>query len=169
MSIKAIFVLALVLFGCSQGELEIKHYPEMDNIYHPITLDDSMSDRQLEMAVEGIQMWVDSTEGYFDPPVSIGPVSCHQPHSIHLADVGECEMGEQPDGFFQVGYGDYETPYITVADGQVESRFAHTIAHEIGHYLGLPHGDGIMTLGWDVKTEVTEKNVSDMCEVWLCS
>lgn len=122
---RALLLVLLVCFGCATAEDSAG--PDL----HPVIgIDPDVAD----LALSAIALWQGATGGQYAPAVHLG---CLESDTICLREtdgmVDQC--GET--GSFRGCYGRGE---MQVSEAMAYDQKISTVAHELGHALGLEHG-----------------------------
>ncbi len=138
-----------------------------------LTVDREFSPHQRVQVEKAVELWSEATGGRFRPRLTFGEVECGDPYAIEaVADEG-CRVGqrfESPEGRLHVlGATDLYRHTIAVVSWLEGSSFRNNVAHEIGHYLLMRHGDGIMAQSFRGQPPVvTRDTLAEFCATWGC-
>ena len=141
-----------------------------------LTIDARFSVDQRQSVLDAIDVWRDATGERFDPSVRIGEVSCGQPFALAAVSSEGCHVGQTLDegdstGPIEkvLGAADPERHSISVVTWLQGPDFGHNVEHELGHYLLLGHGQGIMAQSRDHQPAVVAAaSISEFCAIWTC-
>lgn len=141
----------------------------------PLLVDSEFDADQRAAIEEAVNLWTEATDGRFAPTLQFVPVQCEEPFAIEAVHVTGCFIGQKlatarGEGTARVlGATDPESHWISLGAWLEGSRFRETVAHELGHYLLLGHGEGIMAQARQRRSvDVTEASISEFCELWGC-
>jgi hypothetical protein len=157
-----------MLFACSGEE------PDPRVLTEPLLVDAELDDEQREAVQAAVDLWSAATEGRFAPELRFGPVECNDSFAIEAVHTQGCSIGlrvQTGEGRIGqvLGSTDPDEHSVAVAAWLDGSGFRDTVAHELGHYLRLGHGDGIMAQPRDrLSSEVSEGSLSEFCATWGC-
>lgn len=164
----ATVVAGLVLVaGCSGG-------PDPRVLTEPLLVDSELDAEQREAVQAAVDLWSSATDGRFAPELRFGPVECEDPFAIEAVPTQGCSVGlrvRTADGRLAqvLGATVPEEHSVAVAAWLDGDAFQDVVAHELGHYLLLGHGDGIMAQPRDrLSSEVSPRSVSEFCDTWGC-
>lgn len=164
----ALFVVCVLVLGCS-GTV-----PDPRILTEPLLVDAELDSEQRADVQAAVDLWSDATEGRFAPQLVFGPVTCGESFAIEAVHTPACFVGQKfatSDGrILQVrGATDPDEHSVAVAAWLAGRGFRDTVAHELGHYLLLGHGEGIMSQreGRD-SSEVAPSSISEFCDIWGC-
>jgi len=136
---------------------------------------DAELDAEQRSAVQAaVELWSGATQGRFAPEVRFGPVECGDAFAIEAVPTQGCSVGlrvRTADGSIGqvLAVTDPEHHTMSVAAWLNGEGFRDAVAHELGHYLLLGHGDGIMAQPrYRTSSEVSEASVSEFCSTWGC-
>lgn len=163
----------LLFFGCGAGvEADVRILEGTLWIDHEFTQEQQA---QIEAAV---RLWREATGGAFSPTTAVGPVSCGQAFAIKAIHSSGCRVGQVVAdaaggrGREQrvLGAADARDHSVTVVSWLSGADFRNNVAHELGHYMLIGHGDGIMAQAREQEPpRVTELSLNEFCAVWGCS
>ncbi len=156
-------------FGC------VETSPDPRILTGPLFVDSEFDAEQREAIQAAVELWSDATKGRFAPQVSFGAVRCEQAFAIEAVHSEGCYIGQAVDddgaeGTERVlGAADREAHWMSVVTWLDGDEFRNNVAHELGHYLLIGHGEGIMAQARDQQgTEVAATSVSEFCAIWDC-
>ena len=161
-------VACLLSLGC------LEQGPDPRILTEPLLVDAEFDAPQRDAVQAALALWSDATRGRFAPRVRFGPVECEESFAIEAVHGSGCFVGqtvESADGSLGqvLGATDPELHAISVATWLAGSGFRDTVAHELGHYLLLGHGEGIMARSRGLRSsQITEATISEFCAVWGC-
>lgn len=164
---------ALLVLGCSAGVEADARILE-----GTLSIDREFSHEQQGLIVAAVNMWREATGGAFSPSVAVGEVSCGQAFAIKAIHSSGCRVGQvvaeatdDGEGELRVlGAADIDDHWVTVVTWLSGASFRDNVAHELGHYMLLGHGDGIMAQAREHEPpRVTELSLSEFCAIWGCS
>jgi hypothetical protein len=162
----AAFAACFVTVGCMEAN------PDPRILTGPLFVDREFDAEQREAIQAAIELWSDATDGRFAPAVSFGDVSCEQAFAIEAVHSEGCSIGHAvgDDGAERVlGAADREAHWVSVVTWLDGNEFRNNVAHELGHYLLIGHGEGIMAQARDQQgTEVAATSISEFCAIWDC-
>ena len=141
-----------------------------------LTLDTAFSVDQRQSILDAIDVWRDATGGRFDPSVSFADVSCGQPFALAAVASEGCHVGQTVDEGDSagptervLGVADPARHSIAVVTWLRDDDFGHNVEHELGHYLLLGHGQGIMAQARNHQPAVVAPaSISEFCAIWSC-
>jgi hypothetical protein len=141
----------------------------------PLVVDSEFDAAQREAIQAAVVLWSAATNGRFAPELSFGAVQCEQAFAIKAVHSEGCYIGQAVDdddgeGNERVlGAADRASHWMSVVTWLDGSDFRNNVAHELGHYLLIGHGEGIMAQARDQQgTEVAATSVSEFCAIWDC-
>ena len=140
----------------------------------PLLVDSELDSEQREAVQAAVALWSDATEGRFAPELLFGPVECKDPFAIEAVPTQGCSIGLRvrtaKGRVGQVlGATLPEGHSVAVAAWLDGDAFRDVVAHELGHYLLLGHGDGIMAQPRDrLSSEVSAGSIAEFCDTWGC-
>jgi hypothetical protein len=161
-------VACALALGCSEAG------PDPRILSGPLRVDSEFDAEQREAVLAAVELWTHATHGRFAPELEFGPVECKDSFAIEAVHAPGCVVGqkvESADGRDGrvLGGTDPELHSIAVATWLDGSGFRDTVAHELGHYVLLGHGPGIMAQRRDRESsEVAAASVSEFCAIWGC-
>lgn len=165
---KATVLACAMSLGCLEAEPDPR-------ILTGALLVDSEFDAEQRAAIQAaVELWSEATQGRFAPDLQLSPVQCGDAFAIDAVHTSGCFVGQEvetEDG--SIGYvrgaTDPESHAVSVAAWLEGSGFRDTVAHELGHYLLLGHGDGIMAQPGERRSaQVAEASLREFCAVWDC-
>jgi hypothetical protein len=69
-----------------------------------------------------------------------------------------------------LGVADMDGHSVAVVSWLSGAAFRNNVAHELGHYMLIGHGDGIMAQAREHEpARVTPLNVNEFCAIWGCA
>lgn len=149
--------------------------PDSRILTGPLLVDSEFDTSQREAIAAAVQLWSDATNGRFLPQLSFGAVSCEQGFAIEAVHSEGCYIGQAvgedgAEGTERVlGAADRDAHWVSVVTWLEGDDFRNNVAHELGHYLLIGHGDGIMAQARDQQsTEIAPTSVSEFCAIWDC-
>lgn len=169
------FVLAAVtaLTACNQ---DTDADPRL--LWGPLTIDREFSREQRRDILAAVDLWRSATGARFAPEVRIAEVSCGQPFAIEAVHSESCHIGQEveveADGGQRrpqrvLGAAHPEQHWVSVVTWLRGADFRNNVAHELGHYLLVGHGDGIMAQAREhAPAVVTPASISEFCAIWSC-
>jgi hypothetical protein len=103
-------------------------------------------------------------------------VSCGQPFALAAVDSVGCHVGQTLDEGDSagptervLGVADPTRHSIAVVTWLGGADFAQNVEHELGHYLLLGHGQGIMAQARNHQPAVVSPaSISEFCAIWSC-
>jgi hypothetical protein len=148
--------------------------PDRRILTGPLLVDSEFNAQQRDAVQAAVELWSHATEGRFAPELRFGPVQCGDSFAIEAVHTPGCFVGQQIESSegrsgHVLGATDPEVHAVSVAAWLEGSGFRDTVAHEIGHYVMLGHGEGIMSQRRQHRTtDVAASSVSEFCAVWGC-
>jgi hypothetical protein len=100
-----------------------------------------------------------------------GEVKCGQAFAIEAVHAQGCHVGQEVDdtGDRVLGAADSDGHWVSVVTWLEGEAFRDNVAHELGHYLLVGHGDGIMAQAREHQPPwITAASVSEFCAIWEC-
>lgn len=162
-------VACVVSFGCIDAS------PDPRILTGPLLVDSEFDEGQRASIRAAVEMWTEATDGRFAPEIRFGEVGCAQPFAIEAVHTEGCFIGhevddERSDGTDRVlGAADRASHWVSVVTWLEGTAFEHNVAHELGHYMLIGHGEGIMAQARDQQgTEVAATSLSEFCAIWDC-
>jgi hypothetical protein len=158
----------VILVGCSEQG------PDPRILTEPLLVDAEFDAEHREAVQAAVNLWSDATEGRFAPELRFGPVECGDSFAIEAVETQGCSIGrrvETADGSIAqvLGVTDPDQESVAVAAWLSGDSFRDTVAHELGHYLRLGHGEGIMAQPrYRLSSDVSEASLSEFCSTWGC-
>ncbi|HKO93516.1 MAG TPA: hypothetical protein VJU61_20320 [Polyangiaceae bacterium] len=138
-----------------------------------LVVDRAFSTEQRAEVLRAVEMWREATEARFAPEVVFGEVACGQPFAIEAVQAEGCHVGqavaEQNEAANErvLGAADRDSHWVSVVSWLQGKDFRNNVAHELGHYLLLGHGEGIMAQARRHQpARVAETSVSEFCAIW---
>jgi hypothetical protein len=178
-------LLAAVSLLSACGEL-----PDTDPrvLLGPLTIDREFSARQRMDIRDAVEIWAQATGERFAPRVQVGEVSCGQAFAIEAVHDESCHIGQEvrdgdedrddaelhTDGTRRggqrvLGAAHPEQHWISVVTWLEGDAFRNNVAHELGHYLLVGHGEGIMAQARKHEPAyVAPASISEFCAIWSC-
>lgn len=166
-------VLAAVtsLSACSQ---ELDADPRL--LGGPLTIDREFTGVQRQDILAAVDLWRRATGARFAPEVRFAEVSCGQPFAIEAVHSDGCHIGQEvsaEDGQQRpqrvLGAAHPEQHWVSVVTWLAGADFRNNVAHELGHYLLVGHGEGIMAQAREhAPAVVTAGSISEFCAIWSC-
>jgi len=163
-----LLVASALLVACSAG---LDADPRI--LTGTLVVDRSFSAEQRAAVMSAVEMWREATDGRFSPKVVLGEVACGQAFAIEAVQSEGCHIGqevvEQDAAATQrvLGAADRDSHWVSVVTWLDGSDFRNNVAHELGHYLLLGHGEGIMAQSrWHQPARVARSSVSEFCAIW---
>jgi hypothetical protein len=137
-----------------------------------LVLDQDFEPEQREAIQAAIDRWSEATAGRFAPTLAFGEVACGEPFAIEAVhDVG-CHVGQwydEEETARVLGAADRGSHWVSVVTWLDGNYFGDNVAHELGHYMLLGHGDGIMAQAREGQgTQITESSIQEFCSIWGC-
>ena len=172
-TIRLIASWALLVLGCGSGVDADERILE-----GTLWVDHEFSHEHRELIAAAVNMWSEATGGAFAPAMAVGQVSCGQAFAIKAVHSSGCRVGQVVDHAARDGRGeqrvlgsaDPEGHSVTVVSWLSGAAFRNNVAHELGHYMLIGHGDGIMAQAREHEPpRVTALNLSEFCAVWGCA
>ena len=158
--------LALVASACGQTA------PDPSVLQETITIDQELSAEQQQDVREAVKLWARASGSAFNPETSVGQVECGQPFAIKAIAEEGCGVGHalpEDEHMRVLGLANAEAHTITVVAWLEGTRFRYNVAHELGHYLYVGHGEGLMAQErWGQEPVLTEQTVEELCSVLPC-
>lgn len=120
-----------------------------------------------------VERWSDATAGWFAPSLTVGEVACGQPFAIEAVHAEGCHVGQRVDSDDDtvrvLGAVDRGAHWVSVVTWLEGSNFLDNVAHELGHYMLIGHGEGIMAQAREGQgARITEETVREFCAIWSC-
>jgi len=138
-----------------------------------LLVDRDFSTEQRAEVLRAVEMWSTATEDRFAPDVVLGEVACEQAFAIKAVPSEGCHVGQaiveenQPASERVLGAADRDSHWVSVVTWLEGREFRNNVAHELGHYLLLGHGEGIMAQARRHQpARVAETSVSEFCAIW---
>lgn len=173
MLVRSVVLAASALFtACSSSGLDAD--PRL--LRGTLTVDREFSREQRADILAAVDLWRRATGARFAPDVHIGEVSCGQPFAIEAVHSESCHIGQKVvDGDGQrrpqhvLGAAHPDDHWISVVTWLDGAAFRNNVAHELGHYLLVGHGDGIMAQAREQQPAVVARtSISEFCAIWRC-
>lgn len=169
MSLRLALVLGLA--ACS-GTVETAD-PRV--LHGTLRIDSAFSEQQQQQVIAAVDMWSEATGGLFQPQLIVGEVFCGQAFAIEAVASRGCRVGQQADGepadsgMRVLGAANRLRHTVTVVTWLDGDSFRNNVAHELGHYLMMGHGQGIMAQQRHGQTPVvSHESLQEFCSVWPC-
>lgn len=145
-------------------------------LWGPLTVDREFSREQRRDILAAVELWRQATGARFAPEVHIAEVSCGQAFAIEAVHSAGCHIGQEvADARGQrrpqrvLGAAHPEDHWISVVTWLEGADFRNNVAHELGHYLLVGHGEGIMAQAREHEPAVVAKtSISEFCAIWSC-
>jgi hypothetical protein len=140
----------------------------------PLLVDSELDAEQRDAVRVAVELWSDATQGRFAPALRFGPVQCGESFAIKAVHTPGCFVGQEVESAegrtgHVLGATDPEAHSVSVAAWLDGSGFRDTVAHELGHYVLLGHGEGIMSQRREQRSpEVAAASISEFCAIWRC-
>jgi hypothetical protein len=138
-----------------------------------LVVDRSFSAEQRAEVISAVEMWREATDDRFAPKVVLGEVACGQAFAIEAVQSEGCHIGqeiaEEHAAATQrvLGAADRDSHWVSVVTWLDGSDFRNNVAHELGHYLLLGHGEGIMAQARQHQpARVAQSSVGEFCAIW---
>jgi hypothetical protein len=157
-----------MFFGC------LAEGPDPRVLTEPLLVDAELDAEQRDAVQAAVTLWSDATQGRFAPELRFGPVQCGDSFAIEAVHTQGCSIGlrvRTAEGRIGqvLGVTDPEQHSVAVATWLSANAFRDTVAHELGHYLLLGHGEGIMAQPRQrLSSEVSGASLSEFCGTWGC-
>ena len=168
MRIGLLLVASAVSLACSAG---LDADPRI--LTGTLVVDRSFSAEQRAEVISAVEMWREATDDRFAPQVVLGDVACGQAFAIEAVQSEGCHIGqevvEENEAATQrvLGAADRDSHWVSVVTWLEGSDFRNNVAHELGHYLLLGHGEGIMAQARRHQpARVAKTSVSEFCAIW---
>lgn len=169
-----LLVLAVVGLLSACGE-ETDTDPRL--LQGPLTVDSEFTREQRADIVAAVDLWQRATGARFAPELRFGEVSCGQPFAIEAVHTSGCEIGQEVgDGAGQshaqrvLGAAHPHQHWVSVVTWLSGSDFRNNVAHELGHYLLVGHGEGIMAQAREhAPAVVAPSSINEFCAIWDCT
>ena len=145
--------------------------PDTRLLSGPLLVDDEFDADQRAAIQAAVEMWSAATDGRFAPEIRFGEVRSRQAFAIEAVHGEGCSVGQQVDdtGDRVLGAADRDAHWVSVVTWLEGSAFRDNVAHELGHYLLVGHGDGIMAQALDHQPPwIAPASVSEFCAIWGC-
>jgi hypothetical protein len=172
-----VLVAVALLNACSQA-------PEDDAdprlLMGPLTVDREFLPEQRADILAAVDLWRRATGGEFAPEVRFADVSCDQPFAIEAVSSEGCHIGQEVHEQDDDEHDDDERPrvlgaahphqhWISVVTWLDGASFRANVAHELGHYVLLGHGQGVMAQARKHEPAVVAPtSISEFCAIWGC-
>ena len=173
LAIRLLVSCALLVLGCGSGiEADVRI------LEGTLWVDREFSHEQQGQIAAAVDMWREATGGAFSPAIAVGEVRCGQAFAIKAIHSSGCQVGQvvaQASGpgrgeLRVLGAADAEGHWVTVVSWLSGADFRNNVAHELGHYMLIGHGDGIMAQAREHEPpRVTALSLSEFCAIWGCS
>jgi hypothetical protein len=167
-------LVAVVVWAGALGCIDA--HPDPRILTGPLLVDSEFDGAQREAIAAAVELWSDATNGRFVPQLSFGSVRCEQAFAIKAVHSEGCHIGQAAgddgaEGTERVlGAADRDSHWVSVVTWLEGDEFRNNVAHELGHYLLIGHGDGIMAQARDQQsTEIAPATVSEFCAIWDCN
>lgn len=141
----------------------------------PLSIDSAFSEEQQQEVIAAVDMWSEATGGLFQPELRIEEVECGQAFGIEAVAQRGCRVGQSVDdsederGLRVLGSASRGRHTVAVVSWLDGASFRNNVAHELGHYLLMGHGNGIMAQQREGQPPVvTDANLREFCRVWQC-
>jgi len=138
-----------------------------------LVVDRALSTEQRSEVLRAVEMWRAATEDRFAPDVVFGDVACGEAFAIKAVESEGCGVGQElveanePTHEHVLGAADRDSHWVSVVTWLEGSDFRNNVAHELGHYLLLGHGEGIMAQARRHQpARVAKTSVSEFCAIW---
>ena len=162
-------VVWAVSFGC------VEPGPDPRLLSGPLVVDHEFDVEQRAEIQAAVELWGEATDGRFAPELVFGEVRCGQAFAIEAVHDEGCYIGHAVDDELEetgdrvLGAADRDAHWVSVVTWLDGSDFRNNVAHELGHYMLIGHGDGIMAQARDQQgTEVAATSLSEFCAIWDC-
>lgn len=163
---------ALLACTISLGCAEVGPDPRI--LTGPLLVDIEFDSEQQAAVQAAVELWSDATGGRFAPELQLAPVACGTSFAIEAVHARGCSIGQKVEldegrtGHVR-GATDPESHAVSVAAWLAGSGFRDTVAHELGHYLLLGHGDGVMAEVNDRRSGgISDASKQEFCALWSC-
>jgi len=138
-----------------------------------LLVDRAFSAEQRAEILGAVAMWRAATGDRFAPNVVFGEVACGQAFAIEAVQSEGCQVGQAivaddaPATRRVLGAADRDSHWVSVVTWLEGNDFRNNVAHELGHYLLLGHGEGIMAQARLHQPPcVAPTSVSEFCAIW---
>lgn len=165
----AALAVSIVALGCVDAN------PDPRILTGPLVVDSDFDAEQRDAIQAAIELWVEATDGRFAPQVRFDAVQCEQAFAIEAVHSEGCYIGQEADDEGGesdervLGAADRAGHWVSVVTWLEGADFRNNVAHELGHYLLIGHGQGIMAQARDQQgAEVAASSVSEFCAIWDC-
>jgi hypothetical protein len=160
-----LIALWIASFGC------VDVHPDPRLLSGPLLVDGEFAADERAAIEAAVEMWRVATDGRFAPELVFGEVRCGQAFALEAVHDEGCHVGHEVDdtGDRVLGAADRDAHWVSVVTWLEGSAFRDNVAHELGHYLLVGHGDGIMAQARDHQApRITPDSVSEFCAIWGC-
>jgi hypothetical protein len=148
--------------------------PDARVLTEPLLVDAELDVEQRAAVQAAVTLWSDATEGRFAPELRFGAVQCGDSFAIEAVHTQGCSIGlrvQTDEGRIGqvLGATEPEQHSVAVATWLRGDAFRDLVAHELGHYLLLGHGEGIMAQPRQrLDSEVSAASRHEFCATWGC-
>ncbi|MEY4547940.1 MAG: hypothetical protein RL685_4135 [Pseudomonadota bacterium] len=181
MQVRFLWLVAVALLNaCSQDTEDAD--PRL--LMGPLTVDHEFLPEQRADILAAVNLWRRATGGRFAPEVHFADVSCGQPFAIEAVPSEGCHIGhevhdddddehdEHDDERLRLrvlGAAHPHQHWISVVTWLDGAAFRDNVAHELGHYVLLGHGQGVMAQARKREPAVVAPtSISEFCAIWGC-
>lgn len=173
MQVRFLWLVAVALLDACSGDTADAD-PRL--LMGPLTVDREFRPEQRADILAAVDLWRRATGGRFAPEVRFADVSCDQPFAIEAVSSEGCHIGQEVHDDDQplrpervLGAAHPQHHWISVVTWLESAAFRDNVAHELGHYVLVGHGEGIMAQARKHEPAVVAPtSISEFCAIWGC-